>query len=139
MLEDTKQDMSKRFSLDRLKKKNTLCQFQRKYLNDLANIANIANIPKVKEIYVRINDYCGQRRSMNPIKYRDTSTLTENGFVRTRKWSVSRDIQKQLERLPEINGTIEMIVLGYCNKNGIKTVYIDHKRIDKRNTPIVNG
>lgn len=83
MLEDTEQDIGKRFSLGWPKKKahSVMGQFQREYLDDLANIANI---PKVPDIYVKIYEDCGQRRSMDPIKYRDDIyRITEKGFERT--------------------------------------------------------
>lgn len=83
MLQDTERDIGKRLSLGWPKKKAHCVtgHFQPEYFEDLANTANI---PKVPEVYLKIYADCGQRRSNNPIQYRDDIyKITGNGFERT--------------------------------------------------------
>lgn len=70
MLEDIERDVSRRFSFGWPNKKahSVMGKFQREYYNELATTANI---PNVRELYLKIFDDCGERRQLNPIKYRD--------------------------------------------------------------------
>lgn len=103
MLQDTETDIGQRFALGWPKKKahSVAGQFHREYFDDLANTANI---PKIPEVFLKIYDDCGQRRSKDPIGYRnDNYRISGNGFDRTSSTSHVR----YTEAIRQTNGNEE--------------------------------
>lgn len=82
MRQDTERDIGERISLGWPKKKMHCLSghFQPEYFDDLANTANI---PKVPEVFMKIYNDCSQRRSEDPIQYRnDIYRVIGNDFER---------------------------------------------------------
>lgn len=84
MLADSEDQLNRRLKLGWPKKKghSIAGSFQREYFNDLSKTANIEN---VREIFLRIFEDCHDRRSEDPINYRNDvyTIIDEHHFERS--------------------------------------------------------